>query len=395
MKKEQELILHARWWTYHRQLLGQAADNLEQVLHDVIGVYSSHPSAPLSLWARTASFTPDAFRQLEREKRAFRIPAMRHAIYLMGCNDAAMAFTATRLSYEQNMGLLRYNRQYYSNDAFSVEAYPRLKTAILALAREPLTPKQLRERLKENVDDLAILARIVAYEGELLRVGSDNLRSNSLRYVSASAWGARLLNGLDQSTALQVLAQRYLWAFGPARIKDFQWWAGINLEQATAAFATLNTVTLADGSLLLTDDLAEFERVAQLPADAIDILPRWDSYTMGYAPDGRARIVDSQVQSRLYASLSDSGGGDALGAILVAGKAVATWSSTCSGKYLEVKLDLFDQSALPYMQAISARFEEVATILNATSCSVNLLDSAGPSLASSLLSSRRRKTEER
>jgi hypothetical protein len=42
----------ARWWSYHRQRLGQRASDAEQALRSVVGVYSSHPTAPLSLHAR-------------------------------------------------------------------------------------------------------------------------------------------------------------------------------------------------------------------------------------------------------------------------------------------------------------------------------------------------------
>ncbi len=394
MEKEHELTLHARWWTYRRQRLGRAASSLEEALHDVMGVYSSHPSAPLSLWARTVSFSPDAFRRLEREKRAFRVPAMRRSIFLMGCDDAATAFAAAPISHEQNMGRLRYQARYYSYDTFSVEAYPRLKAAIVAAATEPLTPNQLRKRIDENVEDIAMLARTVAYEGELLRVGSDSLRSNSLRYVSTSAWGARLHDERDSNKALRALAHRYLYAFGPARVKDFQWWAGITVAHAAAALGTLNRVMLPDGSFLLADDLAAFEQMTPLPADAIVILPKWDSYTMGYAPDGHARFVSPEMQSRVYASLRDGEGGDGLGVVLVAGRAVASWGSAFSGKCLDVKLDLFDQSALPHLPTIQARFEEIATILDGATCSVSLLDPAGPSLVSSVLYSRRRKFNE-
>lgn len=142
-------------------------------------------------------------------------------------------------------------------------------------------------------------------------------------------------------------------------------------------------MTLADGLLLPADDLAAFERMTPPAADAIDILPKWDNYTMSYAPDGRTRLVSPQMQSRVYTG-ADNGGGDGLGVILVARKAVAAWSSTFSGKRLDVTLDLFDWGASPHVQAIHARFEEVATVLGSATCSVSLLNLTEPSLVSSL-----------
>jgi Winged helix DNA-binding domain len=135
--------------------------------------------------------------------------------------------------------------------------------------------------------------------------------------------------------------------------------------------------------LLPAADLAAFERVTPPAANAIDILPKWDSYTMGYAPDGCARLVSLQMQSRVYTG-ADNVGGDGLGVVLVAGKAVAAWSSTFSGKRLDVTLDLFDREASPHVQALHARFEEVATVLGCATCSVSQLNPAEPSLVSSL-----------
>jgi len=380
MDTESELQVRSRWWTYRRQRLGRAAPSLEEALHDIVAVYSSHPSAPLSLRARAKSFSPDDFRSLERDHRAVRIPAMRKSVFLMACEDAVTAFAATRTTLEQNLPRLSYANT-------TLDEYPQLKAAILSAATKPMTPEQLRDVIgDENEQRVTTLARIIATEGELLRVGAESLRSNNICYVSTSSWEPRLLDerGRDSDEALNVLARRYLSAFGPARVKDFQWWIGTTKTRAAAALASIDTVTLADGSLLLAEDLPEFECVMPPPAHSVDILPKWDSYTMGYAPDGRARFVSSDMQSRVYINV-----GDGLGVVLVEGKAVGAWSSSFSGKRLDVTLDMFDLSAEPHLQAIHDQFEEIAQVLGGTTCTVK---SSSLSLASSLGYTRVRKT---
>ncbi len=86
---------------------------------------------------------------------------------------------------------------------------------------------------------------------------------------------------------------------------------------------------------------------------------------MGYAPDGRARFVDPAVQDRVYINV-----GDGLGTVLVAGKAVAAWSSSFAGNRLDVTLDVFDPVAEPHIPAIHARFDEVAIALEGKSATV-------------------------
>ena len=48
-----EFLERARAFSHQRQQLGKQAHSAEQALHNIIAVYSAHPSAPLSLYART------------------------------------------------------------------------------------------------------------------------------------------------------------------------------------------------------------------------------------------------------------------------------------------------------------------------------------------------------
>ena len=69
----------ARRWTYRRQRLGRAAPDAATALREVVGVYSSHPSAPLSLHARCEALDAANFQALD----AARLPAMRGSIHLL------------------------------------------------------------------------------------------------------------------------------------------------------------------------------------------------------------------------------------------------------------------------------------------------------------------------
>nr|BBH85426.1 hypothetical protein KTC_01770 [Thermosporothrix sp. COM3] len=379
MEQDNDLLLRIRWWSYQRQRLGQAAASMEEVLQDVVGVYSSHPSAPLSLLARTAAFSPEAFRALDLEKKAVRIPAMRRAIYLLLAEDAAFVFAATRENNERLMKHLDYAARYSKHEHLSRETYPQLKAALLAAAQEPLTPKQLGQALNQ-AKGTAMMAHFLGYEGATLRIGAHSLRSNSLRYVSTEAWGIELQCELSPEEARRQLAYRYFRAFGPASVRDFRWWAGIPADAAAAAVAQLETVTLPNGLLLLAEDLAAFEQVAPLPADAIDILPIWDSYTMGYAPSGHARQIEPAMQAHVYNNPARDGG-DGIGSVLLAGKMVASWSSTFTGNHFNVTLDLFDTTAEAHMSTIQARFEEIATALGGTTCTITPHDPSALPLA--------------
>lgn len=354
-----DILSKIRAWTYRRHLLEAGATTLNDALSHTIGVYSSHPSAPLSLWARTTTFSPEAFRDLEATKRAVRIPAWRGSIFLMTPQDARLAM----IFHEP----VKMGAAWYKSIGITEAELPALREQVIAAATAPMLPKELREATGGQADRIASIARHAAYEGHIVRVGSASLRSNSLKYVSTVAWLPDLLEPIHQDEAWRTLARRYFTAYSPARVEDFRWWLGAKKAKAEQVVAELETTDIGNGLLLLTEDVAEFEKTKPLPDDAIAILPKWDTYTMGLAGDGRARLIAPQVQSRGYTSV-----GDGLGLVLVAGKAVATWHHNFSGAKMRVELDVFDEAIYPLMAKVHTKFEEIAVVLDGKSCEVTL-----------------------
>ena len=340
-----------RWFSYGRQRLGRAATDAATALRDVVAVYSSHPSAPLSLFARTRELD---FAALDRPERSLRLPAMRGSIHLVPRDSAPELISAPDGAGELSSIRLR-------NFKLTVEDYERYRDTVLAVAREPLSGKELRERA--GVPDehwQGVLGTMTRDECVLLRVGAPSPRSNALRYVACDAALGRPLKRRRQDRALAWLAGEYLRAFGPVRTADFAWWVGATPARAKAALGEHDTVDVGDGLLLRAEDEADFEKTRKPRADRIDVLPKWDCWTMGYAADGRARIVDPQLQDRVY-----DGAGDGMPIVLVNGQAAAAWGSRFKGRRMEIDLDLFDKPGTKQRAAIEAAFDEVAALLGA------------------------------
>src|SRR6476659_8621231 len=83
-----------RVWLHHQQQLGKAGKSAGDALRAVVGVYSSHPTAPLSLHARTKNLSAKQFRALEADKRAIRLGAMRGSIHFLPRETAPQVFAA-------------------------------------------------------------------------------------------------------------------------------------------------------------------------------------------------------------------------------------------------------------------------------------------------------------
>jgi hypothetical protein len=327
------MIDQLRGFTYERQRLGRAAPDAARALSDVIAVYSSHPSAPLSLHARTKKMTAAQFHELD----VLRLPAMRMSIHLLPAKTAHLAFHATPAPPADRKKRMKHFK-------FTEQRYEELRAQILKAGTRPLTLPELREAVGADPEEFKGISAQMTRDGELLRVGAKGLRSNELRYVVVE------LDQADAEVALAWLAGEYLRAFGPIRVKDFTWWAGVTAGRAKQALAAHETEELDGGLLLRAEDSEAFEK-AKPVKDAVDLLPKWDSYTMGYAPDGRDRFAHPDVVKQCYDFR-----GDGRPVILVDGQAAGTWEKG--------EVDLFEKVPAKTRKAIDERLDAVKAFLD-------------------------------
>jgi hypothetical protein len=349
-----------RRWTYRRQGLGRAGNDPLQTLRSIVGVYSTHPTAPLVLLARCAALQPQSFRELEQQRQVVRLPAMRGSAFMLPRGTAARVFAATRVPLEKHAGSLQFG-------GLTFESYAGLSPRVLECLARPSTPAELRQCFPSEAN-VYMVARVLAREGRVLRVGG-SLRTDQLRYVATDAWLGTTLEEIDQQEARAWLAGEYLRAFGPARVSDFAWWAGITRRAASAALAQHET-TERDGLVMLDEDRDALDRAEPIDATVVDVLPKWDSYTMAYAPDGRQRLVDDAFLSRAYTSVSGSPGataGDGLPLVLRSGRAVASWSHRFEGNRLVVTVAPFEGQHLP-----DSAFDAIGQLLSASSIDVGV-----------------------
>jgi hypothetical protein len=321
-----------RWFTYEHQRLGRGAPDAATALRDVVAVYSAHPTAPLTLHARTRELDGDGFRALD----VLRLPAMRKSIHLLPRATAHLAFRATPDPPSERKRRMRVFK-------LTDQRFEELRERILAAAREPRTLKELRDATGAEPEELKGVSAQMTRDGELVRAGADGLRSNELRYQVAE------IEPADADEALAWLAGEYLRAFGPARAADFRWWAGVPAGRAKAALAAHDTEDLGDGLRIRTADRAAFVR-ARPRTGTVDLLPKWDCYQMGYAPDGRARFAHPDVIDRCYDFR-----GDGRPVILVDGEAAGTWEGN--------EVELFDSATPKLRAALDERLAAVRRFL--------------------------------
>ncbi len=347
-----------RYWFYFRQGLGKQGSDLIQILKNIIGVYSVHPFTPLSLFSRIKTFNEHKFHDLDMQKLAFRIPAMRLSVYFIPLESSPRIFSAIIPPASDAMWKKRYSQK---GRNIPDEKYRVWKDRVLQISSKPMTIKDLKKVSDIPDKMLKLILNRMAFEGILLRIGAGSLRSNIISYVSTQAWAKISLFHRDSQKDLVWLAGEYLRAFGPARIKDFQWWAGINLGKAQTAIEQLHTIDLGNDYLLLSRGFEEFESFKTELTNSIDILPQWDCYIMGYSPDGRDRFVSSDMQYKVYGSVGVTGG-NALGTVLVNGLTQGTWSHRFEATTMKINLDMFEKLTMQLEKNIKIQFNEIAAL---------------------------------
>ena len=334
-----------------------------EALRGVVAVYSSHPTAPLSLLARGRAFDGGWLAETEERRETVRLSAMRGSIHLMPTETAPMIRAATRIPVEKFAGNLKYQ-------GLSWDDFLRRRSQVRERLTEPMTPAEAQEALGVGRPLLTVL-KVLGYEGLVLRLGG-SLRTDTLRYVLAESWLGAPLEEADPLEAVRWLAMEYLRAFGPARVKDFAWWCGTTQKRAKEALAGAEVVDVGGGLLLPAEDEAAFAAAEPLDPEAIALLPKWDAYTMGYAPDGRQRFVDDAHLPLAYSmagQAATSGDGNPL--VLRGGRAVAAWSHRFERDRMRITLSPFEPGILPSADW-EALFGEIGTLLGASSIEIDV-----------------------
>ncbi|MGZ4189207.1 MAG: DNA glycosylase AlkZ-like family protein [Actinomycetota bacterium] len=355
---DKDLLERARWFSWRRQRLDRSCRGVEDCLISVVGVYSANPFGPLSLLARVPRLLKGAAVEgVIGTKRAVRIPAMRRSVFMVPTETAPAIFWATRA---QTSSALR-------RAGIDEDEYKSLRREVLLAAGLPKTAEQIHEALSDPPDDLMALLHAMCDDGSLLRIKSSSIRTNALTYAATKVWLGAELEKVPQERALAWLAGEYLTAFGPATPKDFAWWAGVSSTKAAAALEAQDPAQLDDGLLMHRRDVRALDGTRP-HLGRVNLLPKLDCYTMGYAPEGRARFADPDVLPLLYES-----GGDSRPVVLVEGEVAGTWGFRFGRTRITITLSMFDVPGPRLRAALESEVELVGSFLEASKTTLELI----------------------
>jgi hypothetical protein len=369
-------------WRMHRQFLDRPFPSKDIVdLVKAIGwLYSPGCSTPyLACWARMPSFKiEDLNRVVFDERRLVQMETLRGCTMLVPKTQASIALKIRTRTFTE---LSKQARQQMPVSEPDME---KVKLAILkALQNGPRTPEQIRTAVPATLvkdfgadlkrigltNSLTLAINLLKEEGKLIKQQAKKKLDIS-EYTLALT--ANVLPQADpfnfrMEDACAQLATQYFRAEAPARIKDFAWWAGINVTDAIKGAAEVKPKLVPiqvegtkDEYLIAEADLDEF--LSYEPREStVNFIPYRDTYLKGQR-EVVDRFVPSEHADKPFSRWKGKLINDPLATIVQDGRVIGVWEWNEDEE--EVDLLLFDSSiSKSAMKVIRKRADELASFI--------------------------------
>jgi hypothetical protein len=163
---------------------------------------------------------------------------------------------------------------------------------------------------------------------------------------------------IEPKLALQELARRYLWAYGPATADDFRLWWGCGKTLAKSLFHSLaeeveEVEVEGSRAVALRATVPLIQSVE--PVEQIHLLPLFDAYTIGAPPRGGEPLLAPAYKSQVFNQQ-----GWAFAVVLVNGSIQGVWDYTIRRTHIVVKVNLFCSSTPAIRKGIAAEAQRLS-----------------------------------
>ncbi|MFD7866434.1 winged helix DNA-binding domain-containing protein [Streptomyces sp. NPDC057682] len=299
--------------TLARQLLlRRTAMSAERAVHHLVGLQAQNAKPPYyQLLARLEGFAPAELSGLMESRAVVRIVSLRSTVHTHTADDALTLRPLVQPARNRELRMFRAGLTGVDLDRLGALARAYVE-------EEPRTPKEIREHLLLEWPDadpqsLSTAARCLL---PLVQVTPRGLwgRSGKVALTTVEHWLSRPSR---PAAPLDATVLRYLGAFGPASVKDFQSWSG--LTRTREAFERLrpDLLTFRDEHGVELFDLPDAPRPDEDTPAPPRFLPEFDNVLLGHAD--RTRVIPPHLKGR------NGVGNQAYGTVLADGSLAAIW----------------------------------------------------------------------
>jgi hypothetical protein len=347
-------------------LLRRASRNLAEICGDVCGIQAQVMSAAeMALWARARELSrPEVHRALWEEKTLVKTSVMRGTLHLLAASDFPVYIRALRSS---RLRAMRRVMAKYGD--VTPELGDRVtQAAVDALQDGPLTRAELAERVlsqgiasgknkKWFAEGWWSVVRQAMVEGWVCYGpprGADATLIRVDQWLPAVRWPS-------ESEAQQTLLRRYLSAYGPARIQDFSYWAGMPAAEARpiweAVLPELSAVRSNSTRLYcLRKDVSKILSVKK-NTPVVRLLPNFECFLLGHVEK------DHLVSPRDYARVFRKAGWISP-VVLKDGRVAAIWSLARRKQQASIRVESLVPLGRTVREEIKREAERLSLFMN-------------------------------
>lgn len=342
----EEILPHqVRAFRQKRHYLSRRAqrESLTDVVRNLCGIQAQVMScAEIALWARVDGLQrSDVADALLSGRSLVKTWCMRQTLHLLPAADAALYSAALSKT------LTNREQRWLEHYGIGADEYERVAEAVRgALAMGPLTRAEIACVVASKAGE-AYRSLIEHSWGGLLKrmsiageVCFGPPRGSQVTFVLCNQWQPGIQAAGLACEPISELLRRYLRAYGPARLQDFAFWAGISVREAAAALSGLGDgvrrVSVGGLEHLVLDTDLEEAKSASSSGVFVRLLPAFDVYLLAHS--NKCHLVPPEHYKRVFRQA-----GWVSPVVLVDGVVAGVWSHK-KGRQLSIEVNLFHKS---------------------------------------------------
>ena len=312
-----------------------------EAIQALAGMQSQIPNPPyIGLWTRLQDFAKPQLTTALSMRTVVRAPWIRSTLHLVAAEDHQ------RFQALIQPALARGLRSFFGARAKGLDIEGLIEIAKPFLESDQPAIGALRDKLQEYdpAADKQALAYAVRSYLPLVQVPPSGTWGVGTRatYTTAESW-----LGLAAPADLESLFRRYLAAFGPADVMDFQTWAGMTSLKSQLQETLSALVAYRDEGGRVLYDLPDQPLVAEDCPAPIRFLPEYDNILIAHKD--RRRILPEAQRKKVFISA-----GRVLGTVLIDGFVAAIWKAERGKKTTTLRVTLFNKQPEDILESIEA-----------------------------------------
>lgn len=323
-----------RWTLARQQLTEPTRMSAIDLTEHLVGLQAQTPwSWYVGFYSRLHPADPERISSYLGEKQLVRMSSLRATIHLMTPRDAASLRAMTQPVHDRTLAS-SFGRELADVGLNAVTA-----AAGELLAESPMTLKDLGRRLSKTWPNTSpsALAMVARFRLPLVQLPPRGLwkQSGPIAYTTLEQW---LGTSLDPALSVKDYILRYLAAYGPATVMDFQTWAGITRTRPHFDELADSLITFLDEGGQALYDLPQAPRPSDDRALSVCFLYDYDNILLAYKD--RSRFVTGP-----YVARQREMDGVTAQAILVDGTTAGTWQHRTEGGTSRIDIFLVESVA--------------------------------------------------